>query len=84
MQNGAQITEGAAPPVDTIANGDRSLQTLLTRQLQEDLGGAGFPNGDRGGTLLCICDFSGAHRSALFNPKSLSLRNAALRKSLLS
>jgi hypothetical protein len=67
MQNGAQISEGAAPPVDTIANGDRSLQTLLTRQLQEDLGGAGFPNGDRGGTLLCICDFSGAHRSALFN-----------------
>ena len=44
-----------------------NLYTLLLKQLGEDFGRIGFPNGDRGRTLLSVCDFSGSHRSALFN-----------------
>lgn len=48
-------------------NGRSNLQTLLREQLEKDFAGRGFPNGDRGQALLCVADFSGAHRSALFN-----------------
>lgn len=47
--------------------GASNLLTLLTRQLQKDFGGIGFPNGHRGRTLLSVSDFSGSHRNALFN-----------------
>ncbi len=53
----------AAPSDEKRSN----LYTLLLKQLGEDFGRIGFPNGDRGRTLLSVCDFSGSHRSALFN-----------------
>ena len=46
---------------------DRHLLAVIAGQLRRDFGGPSFPCGPRGQTLLCVSDFSGAHRGALYN-----------------
>jgi len=40
---------------------------LLLQQLQKEFSGSRLVSGRRGRTHLCVCDFGGAHRGALFN-----------------
>jgi hypothetical protein len=49
--------------MEPLASAKRNLLSLLLWQLRKDLSGGG----KRGRTHLCICDFGGAHRGALFN-----------------